>query len=97
MKTKFGYLHVDYGPDMDGSSRTFEWIEDTPQTMDMSDEDWQDYQKEYGEEKPGWFAKCVVEPEAGWIGPFPTEEEAIMVSTNENAFWSYQNSLSEDI
>ena len=86
METKFGYLHVHYGPDMDGSSRTFEWIEDTPQTMDMSDE-----------EKPGWFAKCVVEPEAGWIGPFPTEEEAIRVSTNKNAFWSYHNSLSEDI
>ena len=77
-KTAYGFLHGHYGPDMDGSSRTFEWIadeapEDLPGTT------------------AGWWAFCQIEPEAGWVGPFETEVEAISTATSEEAFnaWQY--------
>jgi hypothetical protein len=84
--TKFGYLHCHYGPDMDGSSRTFEWVEARP--MDGAPED----------EVPGWFAMCEVEPEAGWIGPFGTEAEAVTAATTKKGFlgWMYDQSVLGD-
>ncbi len=76
-KTKYGYLHGRYGPDMDGSYTTFEWIEDRPME---------------GEPQPvaGWFAFCEVQPEAGWLGPFETEEQAIHAATTEDGFTACQ-------
>lgn len=68
--TQHGYLHSIYGEDMDGSSRSFEWIEDVPQEGD--------------ENEAGWFAMCEVQPEAGWLGPFKTEAEAIYAATTED-------------
>lgn len=82
-RTKFGYLHGHYGPDMDGSSRTFEWIEDGPPPADP------EYDAAMGEPKPGWFAMYQVERDCGWCGPFETEAEAIEVATNDGAFWRW--------
>lgn len=79
---KYGYLHSHYGPDMDGSNRAFSWVEDVrPENDD-----------EY-ELRPGWFAMCEVEPDAGWIGPFDTLAEAVRVSTDEGALveWMYED------
>lgn len=89
-RTQFGHLHVHYGPDMDGSNRTFEWIEDKPQLFGMTEEQFAEYQDHNGSEEPGWFAMCEVEPEAGWVGPFPTEAEAVAAATNEDIFWAWQ-------
>lgn len=89
-KTKFGFLHAHYGPDMDGSLRTFEWIESEPQSFGLSDEDAASYAEVYGEEVAGWFAMCEVEPDAGWVGPFETEEEAVKVATDEDAFHAWE-------
>lgn len=87
--TKYGYLHTHYGPDMDGSNRVFEWVADEPQTRGMTEEQWREYQEHYGEERPGWWAKCEVEPDAGWIGPFETEEEAVETATDESVYWNW--------
>lgn len=72
-RTKFGYRHGHYGPDMDGSYTTFEWIEDKPMDDDP-------------QTQAGWFAMCEIEPEAGWLGPFETEAEAIHAATTEEGF-----------
>ena len=75
-RTNYGYLHSHYGPDMDGCSRSFERVEDRP--MD-------------GDPNPaGWFAMCEIEPDVGWIGPFDTEEVAILAATSEKDFVAYQ-------
>lgn len=73
----YGYMHEHYGPDMDGSSRNFTWIEDKPMPDDPHPQG-------------GWFAMCEIEPEAGWLGPFETEAEAIHVATTEEGFTTYQ-------
>ena len=80
-KTKFGYLHSFYGPDMDGTKRIFEWVDDAP----MPNEPGEDVE----ELEAGWFAECEIHPEAGWIGSFETELEAINVATNEDRFTTY--------
>ena len=72
-KTKFGYRHCHYGPDMDGSSRDFEWISSERSGSAPND-------------NAGWFALCVVEPEAGWLGPYLTEAEAIDAATDPDIF-----------
>ena len=77
-KTKYGYLHLHYGPDMDGCSRSFTWVEDV-RPADFDDLPLQ----------PGWFAMCEVEPDAGWVGPFATEAEAIRVATDEDALHAW--------
>lgn len=84
-RTAYGYLHVQEGKDMDGSNRTFQWIEENPQKCGMTDEEF----KEYGE-KPGWFAMCEVEPEAGWIGPFDKETDAVKAATDEQALFQWE-------
>lgn len=76
-KTKFGYLHGQFGLDMDGTSCDFEWVDDHPMTDDP-------------QPQAGWFAMCEVEPEAGWIGPFDTEGEAVHAATTEEGFWRHQ-------
>lgn len=76
-KTRYGYLHNHYGLDMDGTSTTFEWVADEPMKDDH-------------EYLAGWYAKCEVEPEAGWIGPFSTESEAIAAATGRDSFDSWQ-------
>lgn len=73
----YGYMRVHEGKDMDGSNRTFEWIEAEPQKFED--------QPANEEEKAGWFALCEVEPEMGWIGPFDSEAEAVEAATNEAA------------
>lgn len=89
-RTKYGYLHSHFGPDMDGCSRTFEWVADEPQSFGMTAEQLAEYHAHYGTtEEPGWFAMCEVEPEAGWVGPFATEAEAIRVATDEDALHSW--------
>lgn len=76
--TSYGYLHGAPAQDMDGSSKTFEWFEAYPQE---------------GNPQPqaGWFCYCEVEPEAGWLGPFDTEAEAINAATTEEGFMNYQH------
>ena len=88
-RTAHGFLHAQYGKDMDGTGKTFEWIEDRPQTFGMSEAELAAYQAENGEEIAGWFAMCEVEPEAGWVGPFSTEAEAIHAATNEDALFAF--------
>ena len=80
-RTAYGFLHVASGKDMDGSNRTFEWIEAEPQKFDMTDAEFEAY-----EEKAGWFAMC----EVGWIGPMETQEEAIELATNEDKLHKWQ-------
>jgi hypothetical protein len=97
VKTKFGYLHVHYGPDMDGANRTFEWVGSEPQSFGLLDEDAASYAAEYGEEVAGWFAMCEVEPDAGWVGPFETEKEAVRVATDEDALHAWEvSSMGDD-
>lgn len=88
-RTAHGFLHAQYGKDMDGTGKTFEWIEDRPQSFGMSAEQLAEYHAENGEEIAGWFAMCEVEPEAGWIGPFATEAEAIHAATDEDALFAF--------
>lgn len=89
-RTKYGYLHIYYGRDMDGSSRTFSWVRDEPQSFGMTAEQLAEYHAHYGTtEEPGWFALCEIEPEAGWIGPFETVDEATAAATTEDGFASY--------
>lgn len=70
---RYGYLHTFYGPDMDGSLRAFEWVASDPMPGDPRPE-------------AGWFCRCVVEPEAGWLGPFATAEDAVHAATTEEGF-----------
>lgn len=87
-RTKYGYLHSHFGPDMDGCSRSFTWVENVRPEEDDS-----------YELRAGWFAMCEVEPDAGWVGPFPTEAEAIRVATTEEGFESfmYGDDSTEDL
>lgn len=68
--TKHGYRHMYCGKDMDGTDAEFEWIELSPHKDDP-------------EPVAGWFALCEIEPEAGWLGPFDTEEAAVHAATTE--------------
>ena len=87
-RTAYGFLHVESGKDMDGSNHTFCWVEKTPQKFDMNDEQFEEY-----DEKPGWFAMCEIEPEAGWIGPFEKETDAVKAATDEHFLHQWEVSL----
>ncbi len=77
-RTKYGYRHAFCGIDLGGEPIEAVWIEEAPQ-IDAPEQD------------PGWWAQCEVEPDAGWIGPFTTENEARRTATEENVFqkWAY--------
>lgn len=77
-QTYHGYLCGTTYIDFDGSYQTAEWVE--PEIHPGEPDNFR-YQ-----ESLGWYAQCVVEPEAGLIGPFKTEEEAIKTATDEETF-----------
>lgn len=83
-KTYYGYLcgmaYIDY----DGTHETAEWVEPLASGLEPD--------KYRLNDSLGWYAWCEVEPEAGLIGPFDTEQEAIKTATDEDAFWAWSYS-----
>lgn len=80
-KTRYGYMCGFGYQDYDGSFATAEYIEPVDSGKEPDPNRCPD--------SLGWYADCEVEPEAGWVGPFATEAEAIKCATDENTFWNY--------
>jgi hypothetical protein len=88
-KTYHGYLCGTTYIDYDGSHQTAEWVE--PEIHPGQPDKFRD------PDSLGWYAWCIVEPEAGLIGPFKTEEEAIKTATDEGTWIDYMNRQHEEI
>jgi len=92
-RTHYGYLCEQGYTDYDGKSQTASWIEPAKNCRDPIPDSYRI------PDSLGWWAECIIEPEMHFVGPFETEEQAIAVATEEEAFfnWIHQDDDEEPV